>query len=427
MPARRLLPLVLLACAIPHAARPEGLTATERRLVTAVDARAEAFAPLLAETVDLQSATENAAGVRAVGEIYDREYRGLGFETHWAELPAEMKRGGHFVARRAGRAGSPRLLLIGHLDTVLQGEPFRRDGNRGYGTGTADMKGGNLIALEALRALATAGQLDGMNVTVVYTGDEEDPLPPLSVAREALLAAAREADVALGFEGAAAGKGVTARRGIGSWRLAVTGIQAHSSGIFGDRGYGAIFEAARILERFRTELREANLTYNPAVIVGGTDVTYTSADKRGSALGKTNVIPRDVQVEGDIRYLGAAQLAAAERRMRAIVAANLPGTTATLEIVGEYPSMAPNPGSERVLGLFDAVSRDLGAGPIVAQPPMERGAGDIAFVCEDGRLACLDGLGAFGDDDHAPGEFLELDTLPLQVKRAAVLMYRLTR
>jgi glutamate carboxypeptidase len=73
------------------------------------------------------------------------------------------------------------------------------------------------------------------------------------------------------------------------------------------------------------------------------------------------------------------------------------------------------------------VSRDLGAEAIVAQPPMERGAGDIAFACEDGRLACLDGLGAIGDLDHAPGEWVDLESLPLQVKRAALLMYRLTR
>jgi glutamate carboxypeptidase len=418
--------LLVLACAtLPAAAA--GLAEAERRIVAAVEARLDALEPLLAETVDVPSATENTAGVRAVGEIYAREYRSLGFETQWADLPPGMQRGGHFVARHAGRSGTPRLLLIGHLDTVLQGEPYRREANRGFGSGTADMKGGNLIALEAVRALATAGVLRDIDVTVVYTGDEEDPVEPLAVARAALLQAARDADVALGFEGAAAGKGVVGRRGIGSWRLTVTGIQGHSSGVFGERGYGAIFEAARILERFRTDLREANLTYNPSVIVGGTDVTYTSPDKRGTALGKTNVIPREVQVEGDIRFLGAAQLATAERKMREIVAANLPGTKATLEIAGEYPSMAPNPGSERVLGVFDAVSRDLGAGPIVAQPPIERGAGDIAFVCEDARLACLDGLGALGDNDHAPGEFVELDTLPVQVKRAAVLMYRLTR
>jgi glutamate carboxypeptidase len=421
--------LVLLGAGLlAGAAVAAPLDAAERRIVRAVDQRARHWVELLAETVDVQSATENHAGVKAVGAIYAREYRALGFDTQWVELPAEVGRAGHFVATHVGRPGSPRLLLIGHLDTVLQGERFRREGNRGYGSGSADMKGGNLVALEAVRALAATGALRGMNVTVVYTGDEEDTGAPIEVTRRSLRDAARDADVALAFEGATSGKGVTGRRGIGSWRLQVTGSQGHSSGIFGEsRGYGAIFEAARILERFRTELREANLTYNPSVIVGGTDVTYDTVTKRGTALGKTNVVPRAVEVEGDIRFLGVAQFDAARRKMQEIVAANLPGTSAKIDIIGEYPSMAPNPGSERILAVFDTVSRDLGAEPIVAQPPMERGAGDIAFVCEDGRLACLDGLGSVGDEEHAPGEFVELDRLPLQVKRAALTMYRLTR
>ena len=115
----------------------------------------------------------------------------------------------------------------------------------------------------------------------------------------------------------------------------MTGSQGHSSGIFSEeRGYGAIFEAARILDRFRTELREANLTYNPSVIVGGTerDAT-TSATKSGTALGKTNVIPREVQVEGDIRFLGAAQLEAARAEDAARSSRRTcPGRSATLEV-----------------------------------------------------------------------------------------------
>jgi glutamate carboxypeptidase len=278
-----------------------------------------------------------------------------------------------------------------------------------------------------VRALQATGQLPRMHVTVVFTGDEEDPGAPQADTRAALLAAAADADIALAFEGGAPGKAVIGRRGIGSWRLRVTGIQGHSSGVFGaERGYGAIFEAARILDQFRTQLREPNLTYNPSVIVGGTNVTYDPASKSGTALGKTNVIPREVQVEGDIRYLGAAQFESARQKMLAIVAASLPHTTAELTVENEYPSMAPNPGSERILGVLDTVSRDLGAGPLVAQPPIERGAGDIAFVCGDGRLACLDGLGADGDNDHAPGEYVALDSLPLQAKRAALLMHRLT-
>lgn len=404
-----------------------GPTDVEQCIVAAVDARHDAAIALLAETVDVPSATENLPGVRAVADIYAREFRALGFETKWAALPDEMRRAGHFVATHHGTGQGPRLLLIGHLDTVLQGEPFRRDGARAYGTGTSDMKGGNLVALEALRALHATGQLQRMHVTVVFTGDEEDTGMPQAVSRKALFDAAAVADVALAFEGGAPGKAVIGRRGIGSWRLEVTGIQGHSSGVFGaERGYGAIYEAARILDQFRTQLREPNLTYNASVIVGGTDVTYDTASKSGTARGKTNVIPREARAEGDIRYLGAAQFEATREKMLALVAASLPRTQATITVENEFPSMAPNPGSERLLGVLDAVSRDLDAGPVVAQPPMERGAGDIAFVCEDGRLACLDGLGADGENDHAPGEYVNLETLPLQVKRAALLLHRLT-
>lgn len=88
--------------------------------------------------------------------------------------------------------------------------------------------------------------------------------------------------------------------------------------------------------------------------------------------------------------------------------------------------MAPTAGNLDVLAVLDGVSRDLGDGPIVAQDPAERGAGDISWVCSD-RLACLDGLGAIGESDHAPGEYLELGSLPMLTRRTALLMYRLTR
>jgi glutamate carboxypeptidase len=405
-----------------------GLTPTERSIVAAVATRHDAALGLLEETVNVQSATENHAGVRAVGAIYAREYGALGFETRWIDTPPSVGRAGHFVAEHPGTKGKPRLLVIGHLDTVLQREPFRREGDRAYGSGAADMKGGNLIALEAIRALQQAGVLRGMNVTVVYTGDEEDPGEPALASRDALLAAARGSDIALGFEGAAPGKAVIGRRGIGAWRLHVTGEQAHSSGIFSDdRGYGAIFQAARILERFRTELREPNLTYNPSVMVGGTDVSYETATKSGTAQGKTNVIPREVFVEGDVRYLSQSQFDSVRTKMEGIVADALPHTGAQIEVENSYPSMAPTDGNRRVLGVLDAASRDLGRDAIVAQDPIERGAGDIAFVCNDGRLACLDGLGAMGDNDHAPGEYAEVGSLHLQAQRAALLMYRLTR
>jgi glutamate carboxypeptidase len=401
------------------------LTRIERRIVAAVDARREPAISLLQETVDIPSATENLAGVRRVGAVYARELESLGFETRWAELPPEMARAGHLVAVHRGNRGE-RLLLIGHLDTVLQKESFRREGNRAYGSGAADMKGGNLVIVEALRALHATGVLADSQVTVFLTGDEEDSGAPQSVARAPLVAAARESDVALAFEGATPGVAVIGRRGVGTWRLTVTGQQAHSSGIFREeRGDGAIFETARILQRFHAELREPYLTINPSVIVGGTDVVYDTASKSGTAHGKTNVIPREVRVEGDIRYLSAEQFRSASDRMSAIVAAHLPHTGATIEVEGEYPAMTPTDANRELLAALDDVSRDLGDGGIAAQDPGERGAGDVSFVAEG--LACLDGLGAMGDQEHAPGEYVDLASLPALTRRAALLIYRLTR
>jgi glutamate carboxypeptidase len=412
----------LLGCALAQA---KGLDSTEQRIVRAADARQAQSLELLAEVVNIPSATENHAGVRKVGDVFARELAVLGFETRWVDQRAEVGRSGHLVAVHRGTRGK-RLLLIGHLDTVLEGEPFRRDGNKAYGTGIADMKGGNVIIVEALRALHVSGALKDRQVIVVFTGDEEDPGQPTSVARRALVEAAGQSDVALGFEGASPGVAVVGRRGIGSWRMQVTGRQAHSSGIFREeQGFGAIFEAARILDQFREQLREPNLTYNPSVILGGTTVNYDDAQKGGSAAGKTNVIAREARVAGDLRFLTAEQYAAATRRMTAIVAGHLPQTSATIEFDLEYPSMAPTDGNHRVLAVLDGASRDLGAGPVAAQDPGLRGAGDISFVCS-ARLACLDGLGGLGDDAHAPGEYLEVDAISVQVRRAALLFHRLT-
>jgi glutamate carboxypeptidase len=347
----------------------------------------------------------------------------MGFETRWADMPPEIGRAGHLVAEHRGAAGK-RLLLIGHLDTVLQGEAFRRDGDRAFGSGISDMKGGNVILLEALRALHQTGALANRQVIVVLTGDEEDTGKPYEVSRAALVEAARRSDVALAFEGYEPGTAVVGRRGFSSWRLEVTGSQGHSSGIFGEaRGSGAIFEAARILAAFHDELREPYLTYNPSVIVGGADVKYDPPTFTGTATGKTNVVSRAVVVEGDLRFLSRDQLLRARERMRAIVEKHLPRTSASITFTDGMPSMAPTAGNRALMDLIDQCSRDLGAGPLVPHDPSQRGAGDVSFVSD--IVAGLDGLGALGLLEHAPGEYVQLDVMPLLTKRAALLMHRL--
>jgi glutamate carboxypeptidase len=409
-----------VALAVPVLA--SDLTPAERAIVAAVDARREEAVALLGRTVDVPSATEDHAGVRRVAELYAAELRGLGFESRFVDQAA-VGRAGHLVAERRGTRGK-RLLLIGHLDTVLEGEAFRREGGRAWGSGIADMKGGNLVAIEALRALHAAGALEGRQVIVVFTGDEEDTGKPYEASRAALLEAARRSDVALAFEGYEPGTAVVGRRGFSSWRLEVTGSQGHSSTIFGEaRGDGAIFEAARILSAFHERLREPTLTFNPSVALGGTDVAYDPRAFSGTAVGKTNVVPGKAVVAGDMRFLTREQLERARATMRAIVAENLPRTAARIEFEDGMPSMEPTDGNRALLAVLDRVSRDLGAGPVEAHDPSKRGAGDVSFV--SGLVDALDGLGALGASEHAPGESVELEALPLLAKRAALLMHRL--
>lgn len=422
MTVRRCAAVLALTASTAVAARE--LAPVERRIVDLIDNRREPTIAALGRAVDIASATENHTGVRQLADYYATELRALGFETRWVDQ-AEVGRAGHLVAERTGTQGK-RLLLIGHLDTVLQGERFRREGSRGYGSGTSDMKAGNLIALEALHALHAVGALEGRQVIVVFTGDEEDTGKPYAKSRAALVEAAARSDVALAFEGYEPGTAVVGRRGFSSWRLEVSGSQGHSSTIFGDeRGSGAIFEAARILAAFHGELREPYLTFNPSVILGGTDVAYDPATFGGSATGKTNVVPRTAVVEGDMRFLTRDQLDRAREKMRAIVADHLPRTSASISFVDGMPSMAPTDGNRALLALLDQVSRDLGTGPIEAHDPSKRGAGDVSFVAD--LVPGLDGLGARGAQEHAPGEYADLDELPGLTKRAALLMYRLTR
>jgi glutamate carboxypeptidase len=245
-----------------------------------------------------------------------------------------------------------------------------------------------------------------------------------------LIRAADAADIALGFED---GDGdprtaVTSRRGSVRWEIKVTGKPAHSSQIFReDIGFGAIFEAARILDRLREDLAgEELLTFNPGLIVGGTTTEFDREQARGAAFGKNNVIAATVVVSGDVRTISPEQLTDVQARMKAIVADSLPHTSAEIVFDDGYPPLAPTEANSRLLALYDAVSKDLGFGPVKAVDPRKAGAADVSFTSARVEMA-LDGLGLMGVGGHTEDETADLETLPMQTKRAALLMYRLSR
>lgn len=401
------------------------LDRTEQSLRAEVTRRRDDQVAYLEKLVNIPSGSLNVQGVREVGRVVAATLDSLGFDSKWVDVPAEMKRAGHLVSTHGGRPGSPRILLIGHLDTVFEGpgQRWERTDTIGKGAGSGDMKGGDVIIIYALKALQAAGRLKDLNITVVMTGDEEYPGEPLSAARAALIDAAKNCDLALAFEGGSRTTATIGRRSASQWLLKVTGRQAHSSGV-GRAGYGAIYEAARILDDFRRELAgEENLTYNPGTIVGGSQVTYDSLLQSGTTASKTNIIAPITWVQGDMRAMNVEQVARVQARMKEIVARHLNGTSAEITFADGYPPMAVTPGSERILGFYSGASEALGYGALTASDPARRGAGDLSFVAP--WLDGLEGLGALGNGSHSPAESVSLPALVMQTERAAVMLHRL--
>ncbi|WP_371868390.1 hypothetical protein [Duganella margarita] len=130
-------------------------------------------------------------------------------------------------------------------------------------------------------------------------------------------------------------------------------------------------------------------------------------------------------MEGDLRYLTYEQRDRAHAKMKAIVAQNLPGTSASISFRDAYPPMSPTAGNLAVLKVYSQASQDAGLGEIPALPPGQRGAGDIQFVAP--LLDSLDGLGATGNGAHSPDEDLEIASIERATIRTAILLYRLTR
>jgi glutamate carboxypeptidase len=400
------------------------ISTEEQKIVASVDAHGDDFVRDLQEAVAIDSATENLAGVRQLGDVFSRQLTALGFESRFVELPASTGRAGHLIAEHRGTKGK-RLLLIGHLDTIYPGANYSREGDTVHGAGTGDMKGGDVVLIHALRALKDAGALADTQIIVIMTGDEEAPGSPLEVVRRDLLDAAKRSDVALAFESAVGNTGTVARRGSISWVLEVQGATGHSSGMFSAAmGSGSVFEMARILSGFYAELRKLDgVTCNPALVAGGAEGDLTRTG--GKVAGKSNIIPQRTIVRGDLRTVSAEQLAEAQAKMQEIVKQSLPRTSATLTFSEGYPAMPPSPANYALLGQLNQVSRDLGFGEMTAFDPRGRGAGDVAFVSPP--LPALDGLGLGGKGEHTRNESSELGPAPELVKRAAVLIYRLTR
>lgn len=426
---QRLITIALIAMSVSIQAQ---VSKVEKKIVSSVDAHHKEALKLLEEVVNINSGSMNFDGVKKVGMIFKAKLDALGFTTQWVDGKS-WGRSGHLVAEHKGKGKT--LLLIGHLDTVFElASPFQQfkmiNDSTMSGPGVGDMKGGDVVIVQAMQALKDADLLKDMNIIIVMTGDEELSGRPLNLARKDLIEAAKAADIALGFED---GDGnpktaVVARRSSSGWELKVEGVPSHSSQIFTkDIGAGAIYEASRIINGFYEALaKEENLTFNPGMILGGSTVEHDKEMDGGSAYGKSNIVAKYTVVTGDIRAISPEQLKKTQDTMREIVSKHRPQTKAEISFGEGYPPLAPVEGNYELLSYFNRVSNDLGFGEVKAVNPRDAGAADISFTAPYVEMA-MDGLGPGSAGGHTVNETADPRSIAVQAKRTAVLMYRLTQ
>jgi glutamate carboxypeptidase len=355
---------------------------------------------LLGQFVCAESPSFDKAAVDRFGRIVASEWKKRGATV---TLLRQRERGDLVRAewRPRGQRTAPQILVLGHLDTVYEigtitRMPFRVSRGRAWGPGTFDMKGGLVMALYAMDALAAVGCLPEKRIVFLWTSDEEIGSES---SRAAIEREAKRSDAVLVLEPAAGLDGdlKTGRKGVGEIELIVTGRAAHAGLNPGD-GVNAIEEMAHQIARIsRWNQPRRGITVNAGVIEGGT---------------RTNVIPERARALVDLRASDAEDMRALERKFRALRPI-LPG--AKLEIRGGFnrPPMERNM-SAALYAKARALSKEMG---LTLGEAFVGGGSDGNFTAALG-VPTLDGLGAVGENAHSPRENIVIRTLP---ERAALL------
>jgi glutamate carboxypeptidase len=383
-----------------------GTTATDLEIDavrTSIASDLPAYLEDLEELVNIDCGTYTPEGVNEVGRWTAGFLSDLGADIDIRPDP-EGRFGNTIVATFQGKADGPRVLLIGHMDTVFDPgtvaeRPFRIDDGTAHGPGVTDMKSGLLAGLYALKAII--GELGGLpfeRLTFIANPDEEIGSPTSVVhIREA----AADVDACLVLECARAnGDIVSARKGILDTRLTVLGRAAHA-GVEPEKGRNAILEAARIVRELHAlNDRWPGVSVNVGKISGGT---------------RPNVVPERCDLEVDVRATTADGLTRAEEAVRDLCATTeIDGTTVEPHVMVAWQPMEKLERSGRLVEHATAVAARLG---FEVQDTSTGGASDANTTSGMG-VPTLDGLGPIGGNDHSPAEYLDVDSI---VPRTALL------
>ncbi len=372
----------------------------------------DAYLDDLKTIVNIDSGTFTKAGIDRVGAYLQKCFQAFGFSTRF---DSQEYYGDHLIATHIGKtADGPRILLIGHIDTVLpEGEaerrPFtisQRDGVRSAtGPGVLDMKSGVLIGMYALHLLIEGQEANYSTVTFLCNSDEEVGSPS---SRPLVQELAQQADAVLVLEpGRAEETIVSSRKGCGQYRVEVHGLSAHA-GVEPQRGRNAILELSYQVQKMQAlNGTIPGATLSVGIIRGGE---------------RTNVVPDYAYFDVDVRVTHQASIQALEAAMRQVTSQNkLQGTRITLSGSMLCRPFERDSRNAHLIELAKEAGHELG---LKIEDLGSGGASDANTTAAMG-IPTLDGLGAGGGLAHNPGEFIELDYLPTRIALVAGLIRRI--
>jgi len=418
-----LLPVVFCALLQPALAQVEpAINAEERELVNWLESQEEEMIALLERLTNINSGSLNKDGVDQMAAFFASELRELGFSTSTLpgdviEMPScpgskySIDVADHLLATRPG--DSSRLLLMGHMDTVFPPDSpfqsFRREGDTVYGPGVADMKGGLVIMLYALKALAEFGQLDGISMSILLNSDEE--MGSLS-SRKFLEEQAREHDWGLVYESSGTNNLTRQRKGLGQARFVVNGRASHAGGAH-EQGRSAIKELAyKIVEIENMTNYESGVTVNVGIVSGGE---------------ARNTVAPCAEALIDLRYPEPEQGIDAAAQFESIFGEVLSYPVDSGEITTDSwinlhrPPKIPTEESDYLMDKARDIGRLLGQELGVT----DSGGGTDGSLTQAVGLPTQDSLGIAGTGAHSNREEARVSSLVERAQLSAVLIQRL--
>lgn len=373
----------------------------DEALLSAAREEEPALVRSLTEMVAIESGSADAEGLARMAEYTEARLQRLGGRTE--RIKASTGPGTLVKATWAG-SGTRRLMLIAHLDTVypkgiLATQPIRQDGNRLYGPGIADDKGGIAVILHTLAALQRTGWRDYAVLTVLFNPDEEvgspgsgDTIADVAAGHDVVFSAEPTAAKAVAKTEAL----LLGAAGTATAKLTVQGRQSHA-GAAPDLGRNALVELAhQILQ-----------TKDVARAIPGAQLNWTTAQ----AGNVRNQIPDVAGATGDVRLTRADAAAKLEAALREKIATPLvPDTRTTLALEIGRPPFVANEAARELAKRAQAVYGELD-GRALTLVPGTGGGTDAGFASRSGKPAVLESFGLAGFGYHAKDEYIELDSI----------------